>query len=140
MLRGTVADIEDSSRVTAGPPSFDDCGRTVKISVSWKCYGTASAHMLGKIWVEIYLTLAALQIYPKNGRAHFEDNVSKNLSKNHAKNRKKTKKIKVWRVFWEVWGPSWSHVEQAWPQKRKNAHQKSPNWPNLVASWRSSWG
>ena len=52
---------------------------------------------------------------------------------------KKTEKIRVWRVFWEVWGPSWSHVEQAWPQKRKNAHQKSPNWPNLVASWGSSW-
>ena len=41
--------IEDASRVTAGPPSFDDCSRTVKISVSWKCYGTAPAHMLGKI-------------------------------------------------------------------------------------------
>ena len=84
--------IEDASRVTAGPPSFDDCSRTVKISASWKCYGTAPAHMLGKIWVEIFLTLAALQIYQKNGRAHFEDNVSKNVSKSHARNRKKTKK------------------------------------------------
>ena len=71
----------------------------------------------------------------KNGRAYFEDNVSKNVSKNHAKNHKKTEEIGVWRVFWEVWGPSWSHVEQAWLQKRKNARQKSPYLFNLVATW-----
>ena len=38
----------------------------------------------------MFLTLAALQSCQKNGRAHFEDNVSKNVSKNNAENRKKT--------------------------------------------------
>ena len=58
--------------------------------------------------------------------------------KNDIKNHPKTEKIRVWRVFWEVWGPSWSHVEQAWQQKRKNAHRKSLKIPNLVGIWRSS--
>ena len=44
--------------------------------------------------MEIFPTLAALQIYQKNGRAHFEDNVSKNVSKNHAKNRTTNEKIR----------------------------------------------
>ena len=48
--------------------------------------------MLGKILVEIFPTLAALQIYQKNGRAHFEDNVSKHVSKNHAQIVKKLRK------------------------------------------------
>ena len=40
----------------------------------------------------IFSTLAALQIYQKNGQAHFEDNVSKNVPKHHAKNREKLRK------------------------------------------------
>ena len=55
------------------------------------------------------------------------------------KNQPKTEKIGVWKVFWEVWGPSWSHVEQAWQQKWKNARQKSPKMSNLVGIWRPSW-
>ena len=53
------------------PPSFDDCRRTVQISVSWKCYGTARANMLGKIEVEIFPTLAALQIYQRKWSSTF---------------------------------------------------------------------
>ena len=47
------------------PPKFGDCGRIVKISVYWKCYGTAPAHILGKILVEIFLTTGCIAELPE---------------------------------------------------------------------------
>ena len=109
------------------PPKFGDCGRIVKFSMYWKCYGTAPARMLGKKLGQDFSKNWLPKMYKKS-------------INEQRKNQPKMEKIGVWRVFWEVWGPSWSHVEQAWQQKWKNARQKSPKMPNLVGIWRPSWG
>ena len=115
-------------------PKFGDCGRTVKISVYWKCYGTAPAHMLGNIWVDIFLTLAALQSCQKNGRAHFEDkypNMYKTCVKNRIKINKKRRRSGSGGCFGRSGGLPGAMSSRLGSRSGKmhtKSHQKCPIW------------
>ena len=78
--------------------------------------------------MEIFLTLAASQIYQKNGRAHFEDNVSKNVSKNNAKNRKNTENLRLEGVL----GGLGAFLEPCRAGLAAEAQKCTPEVPKLV--------
>ena len=79
----------------------------------------------------IFSTLAALQIYQKNGQAHFEDNVSKNVSKHHAKNREKLRKSGSGGCFGRSGGLPGAMSGRLGRRKAK-MHTRSPQ---IVPTW-----